>query len=493
MKKAKVYVIEDNEYLVTRTVKLNQKKYQELVSNDILNPDTIYVEKANGKFEVVKNWDTYYTLCKKYAVDENSIDGDFFLSYFTDSIDDETILDLHRFISLERFKEELALITALQNCSYRTEDSFVEGVSTRHHFVDSGENKDKLLYTECKINGVDVGYISDFFLDKANEELAKLFESDVVEFSQLGAKAFGRILNKHGIFNPQKWLEEKMRAMFQNKYNSAYSYEYDIFSKARSFPWGEIKYSSLSLANDTFTRAHEMSHKIVNTFVFKKFGDKTFPIGRSGLILYDVKPYIDKKTDEVHYIGKERGRAFNEGVTNLIAEKLTKESSNNQIKETNLARKIVNRVGEDVVFESVFFNPRILETKWNSLMRSKYAYNIMVAAMDIHHNITNIRNQQRLFSFISSIKKSIKTMLKSFSGKHIQLPQADISYKENIEFKENIALLNSSKRESITALMKHADLTPIHDKAREDINKQNIIKNTRLKLLFSLLDSFLFP
>ena len=230
--------------------------------------------------------------------------------------------------------------------------------------------------------------------EEINAEFARLFESDVKEFSENGAKAFGHILAKNGIDDPQKWLEHKMREDNGDPDFKPYSYNPSIknlFCGARCLhSTGAIEFSSLSIAKSKYTRAHEMAHKI------------TLTVGRCGFLIYGM---VD---DEI-------GRAFNEGATNLIAGKLTDISylkgGRSYILQTFSVWKVKKQVGADTVFEAAFFDPQILKNKWENLGNSERTYREMIYKFDED------------FKSIKKIRFSLYRLIKKVRGKPISLAE----------------------------------------------------------------------
>ena len=226
MRKTKIYTIDGKEYIATKIVKLNNKKYQELFSADIMHPDILYVENVDGRLSLVEDWDIYCALREKYAIDKRSLNGQLVLYG-----------DIETKHSKRKFMSELKHIPDLKNISLRFEKTVCGGTVFRDVVIDSGEHKGEWLFSEHTTKGKKVNVYSDFFVEKANAMLAKLFENDVKEFSAKGAKAFGTILTQHGIYDHKKWFEEKFRQT-TDPTKPSYSYmpisdeNFDIVTKA---------------------------------------------------------------------------------------------------------------------------------------------------------------------------------------------------------------------------------------------------------------------
>jgi len=229
--------------------------------------------------------------------------------------------------------------------------------------------------------------IRTYDIAEIDAELAELFESDVKEFSENGARAFGHILAKHGIDDHQKWFEEKMR---EDKDPSIPPYSLPQTGVNSGISdTGKIKFGTLAFARDKFTRAHEMAHKITQMLENKRFDDKIYSVGRCGFSYIDVKLEKNGNTgnlEEIHCVGAGNGRVFNEGVTNLFAEKLSglkrSEKPDAYGLFTLLAKQIAEIIGEDLIFEAALFNPQILANEWNERKRDKYSYVKLIHSMD---------------------------------------------------------------------------------------------------------------
>ena len=231
--------------------------------------------------------------------------------------------------------------------------------------------------------------------EEINSELAELFESDVKEFSEKGAKAFGHILKKRGIDNPQKWFEDRLRGDVAVDV-LPYSYKDDGFGARFDMDTGAIIFKSICSIHKKFNRAHEMVHKITLLLMDKVLEGKIYSANRVGLLVRDIEMSMDEKTGaikESYRVGAENGRWFNEGATNLVAEKLlgidcnmsgATDGRDSYPFETQLARQVMEAVGEDAFFEAVFFEPDILANKWHELTGDKCSYPRIVYFLDEH-------------------------------------------------------------------------------------------------------------
>jgi hypothetical protein len=181
-------------------------------------------------------------------------------------------------------------------------------------------------------------------IEKINAELAELFESDVKEFSENGAKAFGHILAKHGIDNPQQWLEGKMR---EDKDPSTPTYFYTGGMAGFVDPeTKKIGFGSPEFYRIKFTRAHEMAHKIMSV--------------NDGL--------------------------FYEGLTDCIAEKLLGVKyplvKLPYFRFTHLVKQVVALAGEDCAFETAIFNSPTLENEWHKLTKDRHSFAKITHSLD---------------------------------------------------------------------------------------------------------------
>ena len=221
--------------------------------------------------------------------------------------------------------------------------------------------------------------------EEINAELAKLFESDVKEFSINGAKAFGHILAKYGIADSQKWFEEKLK---RNVYSEVSPYVHTRQGLAIYCDGlGNIHFNSLDGACK-FIRAHEMVHRITLALTDTGAAGQVDSVQRFGLSIANMKIVENEKTgklEKIHSAGSKFGWDFNEGVTNLIAEKLSGFRHSRQTLygyQTRIARQMREIVGEDAIFESAFFNPNILEDKWSKLTGDKCSYLKILYSLD---------------------------------------------------------------------------------------------------------------
>jgi len=339
LKNFKVTVIDSREYLATNIRTLNGKKYQELCSANIMRPDILYLENLDGKSELVDDWDVYYALKKKYAICEQSLNGKLLLcSSYSISYDD-----------LKAIKAKAA---------------YAEFLSQSNGNTNSSDEKlfDRKAYEAELINA----------------ELAKLFESDVKEFFENGARAFGHILAKHGIDDPQKWFEERMR---ESKDPSTSTYIYAPSNRWAFYDGttGKITFASASKICDKNTRAHEMTHKITAYLVSIILNGEEHFVGRIGFNISDAKI---TKNGKVICTGN--GMGFDEAVTDLITEKLSEitSTSSGYINEGIVMRKVAEQVGEDIIFEAAFFGPKILADKWHQITGDRHSFAKIIHSLD---------------------------------------------------------------------------------------------------------------
>ncbi|MCL2577923.1 MAG: hypothetical protein FWE27_07735 [Defluviitaleaceae bacterium] len=266
-------------------------------------------------------------------------------------------------------------------------------------------------------------------VEEINAELAELFESDVKEFSENGAKAFGHILKRRGIKDPQKWFEEKMR---ENKDPTKPPYSYNpnggnIFRIAHYIlTTGAIEFFSPSAIHNKFRRAHEMAHKIMLGF-------------------------WDYDTDI--------GRAIDEGITNLIAEKLCGISylrgGSSYKLSTFSAWKLSKRVGRDTVFEAAFCGSHILKEKWENLANGKYSYTDMLRKHDERLRLT----RKMIFPFYR--------VLRSLIGKPLSMSDEMDAF--------GINYVRSNLMESLKSYVKEVECVPTR-KIFKDMDRDSTIE-----------------
>jgi len=270
---------------------------------------------------------------------------------------------------------------------------------------------EKSLHGELIINWYATRCDKSLSQEEVSKKLYELFEADVKKFSENGAKVLGHILIKRGIGNPQKWLEEKMREGFTGPGESPYFLDSSIDAEACCGGDGTVKFRTLKNADNERTRAHEISHKIG-----QNNRDDGQPIKRSGLLILGSKKVKDKKTGETYIIYCEHGRALNEGVTDLLAEKLGKKRFRGTpyFLERLVARTITKLVGEDIVFEATLFGPQLLADRLNERTKSEHLYIRIVSSLDFYYEATTKINKAilKLGHYLKHCAKLI------FSTKH---------------------------------------------------------------------------
>ena len=259
--------------------------------------------------------------------------------------------------------------------------------------------------------------------ERINAKLAELFESDVKEFSENGAKAFGHILAKHGIDDPQKWFEEKMgwhTEIAKSLYRHLDTPKKAAFHNSDS---DEIFFSSLSIASCKFVRAHEMVHKASSNVTKKTLTGGIFRDGNTGLKILSIEEKFDAERGKTYYVQQVKGCRLNEGVTNLIAQRLSQSSNFKIYKRYKLAtlaaRYLSSLVGIDIVFEATFFDPKILSKKLEEHPCGKYAYKAIVYALEILPEFS----EKRLFlqCKIMNRKEAVKSRIEKILKKKIPI------------------------------------------------------------------------
>jgi len=211
------------------------------------------------------------------------------------------------------------------------------------------------------------------------QQLDKLFEQDVAEFSERAAQAWWHIVKKH---DPQVTDVQTARVWFEKKFRGNHGYIIDPSIEkdgpaATCDENGIIRFKSLAYAQDKLFRAHEMAHKL------------GFGPNRAGLMVYFKHTVRDDVTGELHEIHSENGRALNEGVTNWMAQILAGVSVTQEYDEDDpyyeqekLARKVMGIVGKDTVVEAALFNPDILREEFDRCAGERNAYAALINAAD---------------------------------------------------------------------------------------------------------------
>ena len=482
-KKLTIYNIDGQEYLATRKATLNGKEYQELHSLDIMRPDVLYIEKIGNDFKLVEDWDIYYALRKKYAIDEKSLDGELFLYKKDKSLYEESRLF---------FQEEIKIISSLKDAEIKKTEHKSHDSNKEEYVVGSGEHKGELLFTRSKNhNGETSSVLSDFFIGQANKELMKLYESDIKEFSEKGAKAFGHILEKRGISDPQKWFEEKIRVDTPLPYSYNPIFDDPNFVGRFSSLSGVIEFSSMRAANRLRVRAHETIHKIGTNMTGKT--------GRSGLKIVGVSERKNEKIGCNHHIFTVNGHMFNEGVTDLMTLKLLdlKAFSNGDgsyARELGIAKKVAKIVGEDTVFEAVLFDPQVLEKKWNQTFKNKYAYSVLIFSADdqkMKHLGENLWEKLAVkLDRIAFSARSLRVRLSNLCSKDIQRQEilSPRAYQPINPPSQVVAV----ERERVSGKLKEISKSSQSKITNENVEKSRKSNYLRIVLWFLLILSLLW-
>lgn len=179
-------------------------------------------------------------------------------------------------------------------------------------------------------------------------ELLKLKKLDIQTFSHNAAQDadFKKFFTDRGITDIQGWVSKRL---------APGDYYIDKTLPASFYSRGTraITFCSTEEALCPFTRAHENAHKAGRKYIY------------NGL--------------ETYFFG---GYAITEGVTNLIAEKLSGEEADGYETETGFARKLVEILGWSIVLEGYFFRNSALAKEFNGLAGEQYAYSKFIRATD---------------------------------------------------------------------------------------------------------------
>jgi hypothetical protein len=171
-----------------------------------------------------------------------------------------------------------------------------------------------------------------------------------------------------------------------------------------------------------------MIHKATLETKDKSFRNQIYNTGRCGFHYLDLKEIEDN--DKVkHVIGTEIGRYFNEGVTELALEKMlgVKDTTKGYKFQTFFAKYISKLVGEDVLFEAFFFNPRILENKLTEITKNQYAFVNMLGTLDEYGSITP---KNKLHSKFLKLKYGWKFITARY--KKTDVTPIEITYKKSV-------------------------------------------------------------
>ena len=391
MKIFRIETIDGKEYFATKRVRLDDKKFQEFKSTNVQQPETIYVD---CKGEVVKDWDTYYALLEKYAVDKRSLQG-------------EIVFDFEEW-GWHKISEE-----------------------KQNEFA------------------------------RKDEQLTELFERDVEVFSKNAARELGHIAAKQ-TDNPEKWFRDRL-----DQVGYRYLRRVGLLGRQTAFhSFGLISFSGSASVNNEFVRAHEMAHKLMKA---------------SGGVFYFTKEYekIDEKTGEKKLVNLEMGRAFNEGVTNLLAEKLSglpvpapTETSNSYAGATSVARRIIKAVGEDLFFEAVLSNPELLINRIDKL-GGKDTYATIATGLDEllllentikrtgHNKDYNNRSIEGVKEFLASGRELIEGQKERQAKELARLEEENVEYSEKTDAMEKQhETLTSKVDKVVTGVEKGAEKAP---------------------------------
>jgi len=227
--------------------------------------------------------------------------------------------------------------------------------------------------------------------------------------------------------------------------NPAYSYNPSLTANASSYPDGRIEFSSI-LHADEFNRAHELAHKISSCFTLEKFDDNNeLFVGRIGLMIVDVKKEVNKETGETHNVTFAVGRGLNEGVTNLIASKLSNKSCflvQHYRTETYHAQNIAKRIGEDIIIESALFDPQILENQYNLLERDETSYFEMIAGLDNFRKF-GIEPENKFVSILNAVLHPTTAIKKAI----LRRKQANEEYDKDYDNSPDLQSTGLTKKE----------------------------------------------
>ena len=213
--------------------------------------------------------------------------------------------------------------------------------------------------------------------------LLEIYKRDKEKFGKACAEQFGHLLPKN--IDPIKWFDERLTCYDEQPYviDPALA-EINCNALYKSGPdgHGQIAFVDIKYINNKYTdefghnaefaRAHENIHKATN---FKIDGE-----------------------DEAQRVGvlvtqnfEQRGRALNEGITNIMAERITNHNATSYMLETQIARQLMDIVGEDALFAGMLIDPKILGDKYDSIA-GKGSY---VKLLDDTDNMLRLKKEAR--------------------------------------------------------------------------------------------------
>lgn len=452
MNKDNIKHFDGKKYLEIEPVRLHGSIYWRFIGADVLNPEVIFFESESGNY-VEKDSAVYLQLCEKYALNKEFFHG----RRVIDLIDLEKVKKLVTNVVLyggiigatllgsidtamadarsysmdsrkniqSKWQAELNSIPSLKNVKVIDVESGVVTINERKYaktstIVNSGQNKGETLSTVFCDQERDLCYreYSGFFVNKVEEDLNNIFlKNDINEFSKNAAKDkdLSAIAKKRGIEDVEQWYQNKMSTVEYrynpNTPNAAYY----------NFENNTIAFSSFLDAQSANMRAHEMSHAI--SFSFEKSKDSIY---RDGLLV--IQEYKGRDKTEL----AERGRAINEGVTMMFAEKLSGEKSKRVAykQPTRIAGHLKSIYGAEILFESYLHDVNIIADAMNQYHKSDTAF------VKFAHNLDEYLRLDNTMQYSVLNMNDSKTVMQLRDGK---LKDAEV-YLNNNEMKAHKGL-----------------------------------------------------
>ncbi|MCL2473366.1 MAG: hypothetical protein FWF23_00430 [Alphaproteobacteria bacterium] len=173
-----------------------------------------------------------------------------------------------------------------------------------------------------------------------DEDFKKVYEEDRKTFPEKFVAVYGETLNINPSYGEINVREDFMK--IKGYYLSEGINDHLLFAAQC---WSDrIEFSTKNNINNDFFRVHEFVHAVT------KDSDRT------GLLCYN----LDDK--------EEKGRALDEGATNLMTEKiLGRNIYDNYPYETHLMRQLSEIVGENYIVSGMYKDPNILQTRFDKL------------------------------------------------------------------------------------------------------------------------------
>ena len=259
------------------------------------------------------------------------------------------------------------------------------------------------------------------------EALYNAHEKDKEKFGKAAAKEWGHLLPEGT--DTEKWFDERFRSDF----NQPYIIDPELKKKGVVASYitspganghGQIVFSDRNYAyGDTheITRAHENVHKITNFAL--EGGQKD---SRTGV-------HVSRQ-----FGFEQKGIGFNEGATNIMAERLADEKSvksdfsgykSSYPQETQIARQVMEITGEDAFFSGMLIDSQILMEKYDGIA-GKGSYNKLLDDTDNLYRLnekarSQSQDRNKILDNANGVYENIQKDILAVSIKQTQQELAD--------------------------------------------------------------------